>query len=299
MQVTDIPFSQYCESLRRSGRKSAAKTYMAVLNSFSRWLLKTYGRDVNTVIPSDIEEYMGHLKNPRTANLFKAAIKGYIRFRAASMPFGDPNAAIENQRLLQVGLVQNKKVVDDYRKKALTPGELKSFLSKIENSDLDDVVYPLAVVISYFGARPIEIEQGLKQAKINWKDNSMIIETAKTKRKRFLAWSDEITPYLEYVNASLPLTTPGEYLTKRLRRWQKANRSNMSGGIRVGARTLRYTFQTNMMLEGVSETHIDKILGHISKASAIGDIYTDRTAFEEQLRDVMVNRHFMLKYNVV
>lgn len=299
VHVTDISIEDFCKNLETNDRKPAAKVYYYSLRGFEKWLEKN-GKNINVFTSGDFERYFSLIKNARTANLFRAAVKSYLKYRAGSLEFGDSSVIIETQRISQIDLVRNKRQSNPMVKNSLTPEELTIFLEKLSDSHLNSLVYSLAVMEAYFGARPIEIELHLKSAKIDWKERSMYLRTAKMGDSvRYLPWNDKITPYIQHVYKSPKIKYAGSYLTKNLTSWQKHMKKPIFKDIVVTAKTFRKSFQTQQRLLGTPDIFIDFVLGHVSKTSAIGDVYTDRTAFIDPIRKLMLEDHYMIKYGVI
>lgn len=288
--------SDFCSFLKDSGRTASSRTYGFSLNGFDRWLMSKFSKNIDTFTQHDVILYMSTLSSPRTANLFKAAIKGYSKFRAGNLPMGDPQAPLEMQRTAQVDLIRNRKVNRAFEKVSLSSEEVNRILRAINRSKSS--LYPLALVSAYFGNRPIEMEKNIADAKINWRDCSMVIKTAKTGNERFLCWDERITPHLKVVAKSAPYPYAGEYLTKNIGAWQKA-RPGLPVDIKVTTKTFRKTFQTQERLIGVEDMYIDHIMGHVGN-NPVADIYTDFTTFQDKIREVMTtDKHYMLRYAIL
>jgi len=299
LQITEVSIEKFCDNLVLNDRKPAARVYGFALRGFERWL-ESINKNINNFTSSDFERYFSSIKNARTANLFRAAVKSYLKYRAGSLEFGDSSVIIETQRISQIDLVRNKRFNGAFHKVSLNPEEMKVFLEELSNSNLNSLVYSFALLEAYFGARPIELEYHLKFAKINWKDRSMYLKTAKMgETVRFLAWDKRITPYLKHVYESPAVTYPGSYLTKNLRAWQKHRSQPLFKDIIVTAKTMRKTFQTQQRLLGTPDIFIDSVLGHASRSSSIGDVYTDKTELMEPIRKLMLEDHYMIKYGVI
>jgi len=299
LQITEVSIEKFCDNLVLNDRKPAARVYGFALRGFERWL-ESINKNINNFTSSDFERYFSSIKNARTANLFRAAVKSYLKYRAGSLEFGDSSVIIETQRISQIDLVRNKRFNGAFHKVSLNPEEMKVFLEELSNSNLNSLVYSFALLEAYFGARPIELEYHLKFAKINWKDRSMYLKTAKMgETVRFLAWDKRITPYLKHVYESPAVTYPGSYLTKNLRAWQKHRSQPLFKDIIVTAKTMRKTFQTQQRLLGTPDIFIDSVLGHVSRSSSIGDVYTDKTELMEPIRKLMLEDHYMIKYGVI
>lgn len=288
--------SDFCKFLEDSGRASSARTYGFSLSGFERWLVSKFSKNIDAFTQHDVIVYMSTLSSPRTANLFKAAIKGYSKFRAGNLPMGDPQAPLEMQRTAQIDLVRNRKINRAFEKVSLSAEEVNRILRAINRSRSS--LYPLALVSAYFGNRPIEMEKNISEAKINWRDRSMIIKTAKTGNERFLCWDEKITPHIKVVAKRAPYPYAGEYLTKNIGALQKSRRG-ISIDIKVTAKTFRKTFQTQERLIGVEDMYIDHILGHVG-VNPIADIYTDFTTFQDKIREIMTtDKHYMIRYDVI
>lgn len=299
LRIAEISIDDFCNNLALNDRKPAARVYNFALRGFEKWL-ESINKNINNFTSSDFERYFSSIKNARTANLFRAAVKSYLKYRAGSLEFGDSSVIIETQRISQIDLVRNKRFNGAFNKVSLKPEEVKMFLDELSNSHLNSLVYSFAMLEAYFGARPIELEYHLKNAKIDWKDKSMYLRTAKMGESvRFLPWDEKITPYLKHVYKSPMVKYPGSFLTKNLRAWQKHMSKPLFRDMIVTAKTMRKTFQTQQRLLGTPDIFIDSVLGHVSRSSAIGDTYTDKTELMEPIRKLMLEDHYMIKYGVI
>jgi integrase len=286
-----IEILNYTAHLAGTDRISAGKLYASMLGKFSFWL-KHSKRDFSTFTTVDAESYLHTIANENTYNAFLAALKGYMKFRCASLPVDSGNVMRETQRFNQINILRAKQVKPKREKVSLTPDELRSLLQTIEKNEKNDLVYSGAVVQFYFGARPSELAVWLRSANINWEKRSMVIMTCKTHRERFLAWHEKITPHLNKWYSALPVSENGKWITRRLGHYSV-------DGMKVTAKTGRKTLQTQFRLRGIDDMIIDMILGHSSRSSKIGDVYTDFEQFDARIRDVMVNKHYMIQENII
>lgn len=283
--------SKYAAHLVKTGRSPSASLYSSSLGKFSFWL-KQHKRDFSSFTMLDIESYMHEIENDNTSNAFLASLKGYMKYRCASLGIDSPDVMRETQRSNQISIMRAKPVRPKRQKVALTSDELTMLLETIEKNEKDDLLYAAAVVQFYFGARPVELAVWLRSAKIDWSKRSMVIMTAKTHRERFLAWHEKITPYLNKWYSSLPVSEGAKWITRKLSKYS-------IDGMKITAKTGRKTLQTQFRLAGVDDMMTDMVLGHVSRTSRIGDVYTDFEQFDKQIRDVMENKHFMLTENVI
>jgi len=282
--------SNYTAHLVRTGRESASKLYPSVLGGFSFWLSKIK-HDFSSFTMVDVETYIHTVGNVNTSNAFLAALKGYMKFRCASLSIDSPNVMRETQRMNQLNIIRAKQVKPKREKSSLTPDELRSLLETIEKNEKNDLIYSAAVVHFYFGARPLELAVFLRSSKINWDNNSMVLMTAKTKRARFLAWHKNITPHLNKWYSSLPVSENGKWMSRKLGKYSVS-------GMKITARTARRTLQTQFRVRKIDDMITDMVLGHVTQ-SRVADIYTDFEQFDTQIRDVMVNQHYMIQEKII
>lgn len=282
---------EYLHYLVLNGRKPSARTYGAMLRGFDDWLALR-GRDISTYLVTDVETYKRQLgmSSANTANTFLAAIRGYQRWRTGSLPLTSNMVVPETQRTNQLQLVTRERLMPQYGKKTATADEVHDLLLKMVKDRVDPVVYSGMVLHFYFGARAVELAHNLSFAKIDWDDRSMLLQTAKTKAWRYLAWHDAITPFLVTWYDEVPMPRPDYWLTARIRNYSV-------GGLRVTSKFGRRTFETEQRRLGVSRDLIDAILGHTN--SRIGDVYMDWTALQDDIRDVMENRHYMILNGII
>jgi hypothetical protein len=302
--MDDYEIKEYMAYLVRVGKVPASKTYRSVLMAFSAWL-STRKKDLDTFTLFDAEEYMNTLKNNMTANMFLGAIRGYMRWHNGTLSDGDSRIMRDTNRENQLRNMRPRSRRMKREKIALTAEELKGFLdmlAKRPKTPRGTLIYAGVVLHFYFGARPIELAHWLRTsgvehpAKINWKDRSMQLYTAKTGDYRFLAWHPAVTPYLkewfDAVRHPSLFSDPNEWLTRRIKKYNIA-------GVHVTAKTGRRSVQTNFRIAGIPDFVTDAILGHISRSSAIGDQYTDFAMFEPEIRKAMEEQHYMITGGVL
>jgi len=298
MDMEIYRFTQYLTSI---GKVPAARIYKSSLRGFTFWLsIRKKTLDTFTVI--DVQEYMSGIKNNSTANLFLGAIRGYMKFRNVTLPIGDSRVLIETQRENQLRGLKSRSKRIKREKVALTVDDLREFLAvlgRLPKTSRNELLCSGVILHWYFGARPVELGYWLRTsgvehpAEINWKNRTMQLYTAKTGDYRFLAWHPAITPHLKRWYAAIPsFLHPNAWLTTRIKEYTV-------GGVRVTAKTGRRTVQTQFRLSGIPDYITDAVLGHVSRSSAIGDIYTDFTQLEFQIKDAMIRDHYMIKNGII
>ena len=295
----DIPVSEYIDYLSKNKREGASRTYKTLLRGFESWLITTKGKSINDFSPNDVSEYVMTHESANTSNTTLAAIKGYLKYRAGSLEYGDPSVVMETQRINQINLIRPRRVDAKFEKTTLSPQEIKRMLVQMYYDGVDDLVISGAIVHCYFGARPIELAKFISEAKIDWDARDMVIKTAKRgASERFLSWHPNIDPHLALWYENAPFEYPSEWMTKHMNKWQSTYERS-PGGIHVTARTFRRVLETQLRLSGVQDIFIDHILGHASQSSKIGDVYTDFTMFKDHIRNVFENQHYMINHNIV
>jgi integrase len=300
----DLSVSGYIQYLKNSNKMGSARNYRFSISAFERWL-RPFGKDIDTFSINDVNMYIAGMGSPKSANLFRSALIGYMKYRAGSLPLGDPMAVIEFQKVSQIGLVVSRRMEREIKKTSLTPTEVNILLDKIKKN-FGEPIYSFAMFYAYFGARPGEVEgfyignrlYSLANAKIDWKNRKMIIMTEKTHSERLLFWNYKMDKHIHTILDALPVPYPARYFTLHMYRWQSKGK-NRIGGIATTAKTFRRTFQTNQRLLGQPDILIDHELGHVSKTSSIGDVYTDFSQFEPQLREMMDRYHYMIIHGIL
>lgn len=288
----------YKNYLKRINKSPSSKTYFSVLTGFKSWLNDTYGKSFDNFTSNDALEYKNTQNSADSENMFMAALKGYCNYRIGSYDSDDPRINKEFHRLTQLKQIPRRRKTKTFKKVALNPDELKQLLRQIrkDNANIenpfDDLLYVGTIIQFYFGARPIELAYHIKDARINWEKCEMIIHTAKIGDERYLAWHPKLTPYMKVWCENAPYPSPSEWLTKKIRKYN-------IDGMRITAKTARKTVETQMRISDINDFLTDKILGHVSKTSAIGDVYTDFTQVAPLLKDVFINKHYMIVNNII
>jgi integrase len=290
--MASTELTDYITFLTQRGKLPAAELYLSLLSGFENWLEIHYNRTIDSFTQNNVVLYIEIYENANTANAFLAALKGYCNYRVGELNQGDPRFNIEMQRLTQVKNIPRRRLRRKIEKVALEPIEVNRLLKRLRYDRVDDVMYAGAVVHFYFGARPIELAKFIETAKINWNAREMIILTAKTRNERYLAWHENLTPFLKLWYEHAPYPYPSEWLTKRLNKYR-------AGSLTITSKVARKTVQTQMRLHGVDDYIIDAILGHESKTSAIGDVYTDQTLLMPKIREALIDRHYLIANNII
>lgn len=295
--MADAELSRFIKYLSVSKRKPAAVTYKSVLTSFISWLGER-DKTLSMFTIADVDEYYRNIENNHTANMFLGALKSFSKYKYASLPFGDPTATLESQRIQQLGQLKSRPKRGKRGKVALTPSEVGELLHLVKKRRNSDVLYAGTTLAFYFGARPIELELYMRAshtdhpAIYNWKNNTMQLWTAKVHFPRFLAWNPKLTPLIKTWCAALPkFTNPGEWLTTHLHDYE-------INGVKITSRVARKTVQTNFRINGIEDYITDAVLGHVSQ-SPMGDTYMDFTQMEGRIKDVFVNKHYMIANGVI
>jgi integrase len=297
--MDDYELKEYIAYLVRVGKIPASKAYRSVLTAFSSWL-SIRKKNFDTFNQFDVEEYMSTLKNNMTANMFLGAVRGYMRWHNGMLSEDDPRVAKDANRESKLRNIRPRSRRVKREKIALTPEELKEFLEILEKkpkTPRNELVYSGVILTFFTGARPIELAHWLRTsgvehpAKINWKDRSMQLYTAKTGDYRYLCWHPAITSHLKRWFDALPtFADPNEWLTRRINNYTIA-------GVKMTSKTGRRTAQTNFRLAGTPEYISDAILGH--RTAPIADQYTDFSLFEPEIRKAMEVDHFMVTSGIL
>jgi len=293
--------SEYYDHLISTGRETAAKSYYFALNGFNKWLKAQGKTDFDSYTYKDAELYMKTgFTAPRTANNFKIALVGLMKFKLTSIDSDAPEYEGLSRKLDQLRHLKNEKIIRKYEKSSLEIDEVKKFLKDLKASKAPPVIYSLGVMLAFFGTRPIELERNIKDAKIDWEGRSMIhgmiIRGAKTNQPRYLCWPESLDAHVKLIYESSPLPYAGEHFTKNCKYYMKDH------PLDVTAKTFRRTFETQERLLGVPDIIIDAILGHESSGSRMGNVYTDYSSegFLEKIRDCMTtDKHYMIKNGIV
>jgi site-specific recombinase XerD len=289
-EMIDVELNAFLNNLNETNRKPAAKTYRSVLTSFGTWLDKR-GKTLSTFTTNDADTYFRTIENIYTANMFLGALKSYMAYKFRTLPAEDPQFAVGMQKYMQLESIKARQKRRIPGKVALTPDEIAELLGIIEKRKHHEVLYAGTVLCFLWGARSLEQEHFMRasgiehHAEYRWDKNEMMLWTTKVHYMRFLAWHPKFTPYIKTWVKALPFTTPGEYLTTHLNKYE-------IGGLHITSRVGRKSVQTNLILNGAESWIVDAVLGH-QNTSSISDTYTDFTMYEPKIKDVFVNKHYM------
>ena len=267
--------------------KKISKPYYYLLRGFESWL-KSNGKTIDEFTANDVELYMAELSksSPRSANLFLSAIRKYAEWRARNA-IDDKEFIREERRVWALKGIRPKKVPREIKKETLSVTELYRLMKSTVSRPH---IFIATAVHFYFGWRPVEGAELITSARIFWKEDYMIIRTAKVGNERILPWAKEMRPIVKgwyelVVDRVSKMSRPEEWYTKAIKPIAR------SLGMNITARTARKTFETQMRKAGVEQWAINFILGH---TTTIPDIYTDWGELREYLRTIMSKNHYLL-----
>ncbi len=296
----ELPSNDYIDHLKSTGKLSAAVLYGSLLFKFQKWLHENGYVEMDNTPPALVEQYLATLKSPSSVNGSLAAIRGYFKFKSQSLPVGDPRVVVEMQRLNQVSSIRPKRKPRSMKKISLTPGELKNFLKMLRDHQVSEELYSGIVTLFYFGGRAKEFAEFLAKADVDFKKREMKIQTCKTYAERYLAWHENLDPYLKtwyaFVKSTNGLPYPGQWITKTLKNEMGTRKVEVADTV-ITSRTCRRTFETQMRLAGTTDIVIRAVLGHTDHS--ISDTYTDWSMFVPEIRKALVDKHFMITSGVI
>jgi len=296
--IDGVDIKTFESFLRSQGAKKTPRTYKSILVGFARYLWLDGKKTFDTFTENDVMSFMATKNTPATANMVLSSVIAYVKFRISKIEPDNINLIIkETHRLSRLRTIRRKSNPKDMRAvRSITVDSLSELLERVSNKRCPTELHAGIMCLFYFGMRPIELEEYMITARIDFEDRWMEVPIAKRNGvKKWLPWCDEMTPYVfEWWLAinhgkKTPSKFNGEWLTRQLHMYVN---SKPIGGIEITSRTGRITFETQMRKIGIPLHYIQFIMGHTT--DAMSDVYTDLSMFEHELRDVMENKHYMV-----
>lgn len=296
--IPDVDINTFESFLRSQGAKKTPRTYKSTLVGFARFLWKNGKKTFDNFTENDVLVFMSTKNTPASANMVLSSVIAYMKFRISRIDPENINLIItETHRLARLRTIKRKSNPKDMRAvRSINTDSLEQLIRRVSGKRYPEELIPGIMCLFYFGMRPIELEEYMSNAKVNFEERWLEVPIAKRNGvKKWLPWCEEMTPYVfawwlavkKY--ESTPTKFNGEWLTRQLHTY--VNHKPI-GGIEITARTARITFETQMRKLGIPLHYIKFILGHTT--DAMSDVYTDLSMFEDELRDVMENKHYMV-----
>ncbi|WP_346200240.1 tyrosine-type recombinase/integrase [Caldifermentibacillus hisashii] len=240
------------------------KGYMKDLRTFNRFITDKYNSliYVEDITVDDVEEYMYYLVDerelaPRSRNRYLFSLRSFFNY-AVKKQWVDRNVAAE---------VDPVKVMEE-KKVALTKEEIDELLNMIEHP----VIHFAVALMAYSGMRVIEAK-GLKMSDIDFEYNQFLVN-GKGRQQRYVPIAKTLKPYLDdYLNNIrgdidsdyvLATTKTGRLSAGYINNILHKATDKLGWDKKVTCHTLRRSFATNLLREGVNVFAISKLLGHRS-----------------------------------
>ena len=158
--------------------------------------------------------------------------------------------------------------------------DLKKILSVADKKDRD-----IIILLSYFGFRKSEL-LGIKFENINFNENKIRIQTAKTKIWRNLYFINKIKPILRRFMMEYKHNLRYDSINSFLLKYRHII------GFRIYPHLFRHLFNTEMRKQLNNDYLIKKLMGHSNKDMT--DLYTDVS--EEEIKEAMQKKHYLKQY---
>jgi site-specific recombinase XerD len=250
-------FDSYIGDFARREKHKTALTYHRLLSQFEQWLAEQSLGDFDE--QHVIKFLEGQQWSNATRNTFLAAIRGWSKNAKSRIPSGTTLEEIQRGRDAEKRL-ERIEGIRDYK----VERKEKAALSLEQISGLFDAMDPdtfsVFWILLWFGFRVGE----LKMIKgIDWEAGRLEVETEKVGGTRTLFFDGYTARILKHASDKGLLDMPDLAIWKRLRKY--------SGFCRPVKFTLK------------------RMLGHHYTSAT--DVYVHR--FDEQIREVMVERHYL------
>ena len=244
--------------------QETVKGYMKDLRTFSRFATDRYNTlvYVEDITVDDVLEYMYYLVDerelaPRSRNRYLFSLRSFFNF-AVTKQWVERNVASE---VKPVNVMEERKV-------ALTQKEVEELLNLIEHP----IIHFAVALMANSGMRVIEAK-GLKMNDIDFEQNQFLVN-GKGRRQRYVPIAKLLKPHLDNYLTNVRGDVDSEYVlaTTKTGKLSAGYINNVlhSAADRLGwdnkvtCHTLRRSFATNLLRNGVNVFAIQQLLGHQS-----------------------------------
>lgn len=275
-------YMKYC---KRTKALKTCNLYSFVLENIRNF----HKKPIENLTELEILEYL-QKRNDLSLNsrkLFLTIIKSFFKYCLENINRG---ITIEEVRL-ELDITQRYNRIINFK--------IPNFLKGDENKEKAKLYYDgllkllksafnrdkeIIILLAYFGFRKSEL-LSLKYDNIDFNNNKIRIQTAKTKKWRNLFFIDKISPilqnFLSYKD-SLNYDSINSFLLKY----------KDILGFRIYPHLFRHLFNTEMRKKLQNDFILKKLMGHTFRDMT--DSYTNVT--EEDLRKAMTEQHYLKKY---
>jgi integrase len=270
-------FDSYLTDFARREKHKTALTYYKLLSQFARWLGEQGLEEF------DEQHVINFLEGQRwsnaTRNTFLAAIRGWSKSAKSRIPSGATLEEIQRgrdaeKRLERIEGIRDYKV-ERKEKVALSLEQISGLFDSMD-SDTSSLFW----VLLWFGVRVGELKR-IKD--IDWDAGRLEVETEKVGGTRGLFFDVYTARLLKHALDKKLLDLPDLAIWKRMRKY-----SGFCSPIKLTPHLCRHTFATHFSTL-TDEFTLKRMLGHHYTSAT--DVYVHR--FDEQIREVMVERHYL------
>lgn len=305
---------EFLRNIKNNKSINTHKTYVSMLIPFEKWL-KNNGSSMDIFKTDDVYKYLNERKgwSATSGNIFLYSLKSYANYCINNVSIGMSTEAvreslIEQQRLNKIkatqyphNLAMNKKP----RKRALGMSieDLEKFFSIAERNDK-----VISYVLLYFCLRKnelLELGNYKKNFKVDWKNNKATFVISK--RKGYLTKTldfDEQTGKVLKEFIDMEAIKTESVLNGRLEKYDRRM------GYRVYPHLFRHASITHFRktLAGITDSKgkpiypnwsflVKIIAGHKTR-DIQDDVYTDPSAFANELKSAMTTDHWIRQVNI-
>lgn len=270
-------FSEFVADYARREKHRTAMTYHRLLSQFERWL------DEQGIKEFDREHVLEFLETRRwsnaSRNCFLAALRGWARDAKAGIASGVTQEELRSALELRARLERLEGLRDFRVERREKPALSLEQISEI-NGVMDPETSCLFWIYLWFGFRLGELKL---IGNVDWGAGRLEVETEKVGGSRALFFDEYTAKILRHAFDSGLIDLPDISIWKRFRKY-----SGCCAPAKLTPHLCRHTFATHFSTI-TDQFTLKRMLGHGFRSAT--DVYVHR--FDEQIREVMVERHYL------
>lgn len=246
------------------------------LRRYSYWTIKSYR--------SHFRQFMHYFKRQNLKEITKDEIEDYIRelVKARNYSISSQNQCINAIKFFYEQVLGMPKVKYDL----IRPRKPRKLPKVIAKEKVQKIIYQAnnlkhkcVLMLLYSGGLRLSEVVNLKQEDIDWDRNLIHIQSGKGKKSRYTLLAKNLKqPLLEYLKIYEPKywlfegQNGGQYSTRSVQNLFKNARLKAMVKERYTVHSLRHSFATHLLEDGVNLRYIQELLGH--QSSTTTEIYT-------------------------
>lgn len=297
--------SSYLKWVESTCKPSTVEMYRWHLYQYFLYL-KSIKKSLHDSVSDDVILYLNSKNGSWKATIKNQAVvilKGFYGYYINKVPVGmtDEDLRFKMTRENQVREVLSLKPIKTnavIKEKALTIDNVKKLLIYVKSKNYDHFCFMF--IFFYFGFRKSEFRNLKIRKNIFWNENKLIItaDISKTRTDRVLYFNDKVKTLLQYIHKKYGkedwlVDINMTFINKVFMKYDKVV------GVHLFPHLGRHTFSTEQLKYIKGKINVDELMAVKMLLGHGGDITQRYTHYKNELKEIMINIHYLNSLNIL